>query len=120
MKDESFILHPSSISTWSGRRDSNSRPSAWKADALPTELHPLNEFQSSNFALRIEVLTDFIGNPHLKFETPWCRGQDSNLRRALARRVYSPVPLTTRPPLQISAVKLRRRAAQNPNLSYPE
>ena len=29
----------------------------------------------------------------------WCRGQDSNLRRALARRVYSPVPLTTRPPL---------------------
>src|SRR5262245_61146536 len=25
---------------WSGRRDSNSRPSAWKADALPTELHP--------------------------------------------------------------------------------
>ena len=26
---------------WSGRRDSNSRPSAWKADALPTELLPL-------------------------------------------------------------------------------
>ena len=25
---------------WSGRRDSNSRPSAWKADALPTELLP--------------------------------------------------------------------------------
>src|SRR5207248_6578642 len=31
--------------------------------------------------------------------TLWCRGEDSNLRRALARRVYSPVPLTTRPPL---------------------
>ena len=30
-----FYIH------WSGRRDSNSRPSAWKADALPTELHPL-------------------------------------------------------------------------------
>ena len=30
----------------SGRRDSNSRPSAWKADALPTELLPLgNLFQ---------------------------------------------------------------------------
>ena len=28
---------------WSGRRDSNSRPSAWKADALPTELLPLVE-----------------------------------------------------------------------------
>ena len=26
--------------TWSGRRGSNSRPSAWEADALPTELHP--------------------------------------------------------------------------------
>jgi hypothetical protein len=25
---------------WSGRRDSNSRPSAWKADALPIELLP--------------------------------------------------------------------------------
>ena len=27
---------------WSGRRDSNPRPSAWKADALPTELLPQN------------------------------------------------------------------------------
>ena len=26
--------------TWSGRRDSNSRLSAWKAEALPTELLP--------------------------------------------------------------------------------
>ena len=25
---------------WSGKRGSNSRPSAWKADALPTELLP--------------------------------------------------------------------------------
>ena len=25
----------------SGRQDSNLRPSAWKADALPTELRPL-------------------------------------------------------------------------------
>jgi hypothetical protein len=30
------------LSILSGRRDSNSRPSAWKADALPTELLPLN------------------------------------------------------------------------------
>ncbi len=28
------------ITNWSGRRDSNSRQSAWKAEALPTELHP--------------------------------------------------------------------------------
>ena len=26
--------------TWSGKRDSNPRPSAWEADALPTELFP--------------------------------------------------------------------------------
>ncbi len=26
---------------WSGKRDSNPRPSAWEADALPTELFPL-------------------------------------------------------------------------------
>ena len=26
--------------SWSGKRGSNSRPSAWKADALPTELLP--------------------------------------------------------------------------------
>ena len=25
---------------WSGKRDSNPRPSAWEADALPTELLP--------------------------------------------------------------------------------
>ena len=28
------------IKMWSGKRGSNSRPSAWKADALPTELLP--------------------------------------------------------------------------------
>jgi hypothetical protein len=28
--------------TWSGKRDSNPRPRAWKARALPTELFPLS------------------------------------------------------------------------------
>ena len=28
------------VPTWSGKRGSNPRPSAWKADALPTELLP--------------------------------------------------------------------------------
>jgi hypothetical protein len=35
----------------SGRRDSNSRPSAWKADALPTELLPPL------------MITSYISNP---------------------------------------------------------
>ena len=57
---------------WSGKRDSNPRPSAWKADALPIELFP-----------------------HLlKF---WWGGEDSNLRR-LSRQIYSLIPLTTREP----------------------
>ena len=30
---------------WSGKRDSNPRPSAWKADALPTELFPPDSIQ---------------------------------------------------------------------------
>ena len=34
-------LHRLNPYGWSGRRDSNSRHSAWKADALPTELLPL-------------------------------------------------------------------------------
>ena len=34
------------IYVWSGGRDSNSRHSAWKADALPTELPPRVELNS--------------------------------------------------------------------------
>ena len=32
------------LKLWSGRRGSNSQPSAWKADALPIELLPHCEF----------------------------------------------------------------------------
>ena|GEM_PF-7055305 len=49
----------------------------------------------------------------------WCRGQDSNLRRALARRVYSPVPLTARPPLQISALNPSQTSSAKPELVAP-
>ena|GEM_PF-2394557 len=31
---------------WSGKRGSNSRPSAWKADALPIELFPLTNYKT--------------------------------------------------------------------------
>ena len=33
------------ILVWSGKRDSNPRRSAWKADALPTELFPRIDFE---------------------------------------------------------------------------
>ena len=62
---------------WSGKRDSNPRPSAWKADALP-----LSYSRSSHLAT-----------------TRWWRGEDSNLRR-LRRQIYSLLPLTARVPLQ--------------------
>ncbi len=52
----------------------------------------MNQDAESTFILHTSALT-------LRFLPLWCRGQDSNLRRALARRVYSPVPLTARPPL---------------------
>lgn len=40
------------MKTWSGRRDSNPQPSAWKADALPIELLPL----TINFTLNVGVV----------------------------------------------------------------
>ena len=39
----------SSLLMWSGKRDSNPRPSAWEADALPTELFPRWDGKVSNF-----------------------------------------------------------------------
>ncbi len=33
-------IDPGSPRDWSGRRDSNPRPSLWQCDALPAELHP--------------------------------------------------------------------------------
>ena len=45
---------------WSGKRDSNPRPSAWKADALAAELFPLKGLPDRG---------------------EWWMGKDSNLRR---------------------------------------
>src|SRR5208282_1562194 len=53
-------LDPSRMFFWSGKRDSNPRPRAWKARALPTELFPLSPSSSLSY---------------------WWRGEDSNLRR---------------------------------------
>ena len=104
---------------WSGRRDSNSRPSAWKADALPTELHPpISRMKEEGGRMRVGTRA-----PRSSFILPtssllWCRGQDSNLRKALACRVYSPVPLTTRPPLHaLSNGCWSRRRDLNPRPS---
>ncbi len=67
----------------SGRRDSNPRRSAWKADALPTELLPQN--------------TGGLGSPPV--ETIGWRVMDSNHRRQ-CRQIYSLLPLATRATLR--------------------
>jgi hypothetical protein len=66
----------------SGRRSSNPRPSAWKADALPTELLPLNIvcYEPDHFVLfRIYIIVN-------RFK--WGE-QDSNLRRHLPADLQS-------------------------------
>ncbi len=47
----------------SGRRDSNSRPSAWKADALSTELLPLVH---RSFSEGVQALFASYGNQRRK------------------------------------------------------
>ena len=70
---------------------------------LPTELLPLSNLNGPP-GFR------FGGQPSPKirlagrsFGEGWWRGEDSNLRSPEGRWVYSPVPLTARPPLQKSA-----------------
>ena len=73
----------------SGRRDSNSRRSAWKADALPTELLPLISFVSVCGESRIRtcegVHQQIYSLPSLAaWVSPqhWSRWRDSNPRPA--------------------------------------
>ncbi len=42
-RSRSSAEHPLVFTFWSGIRDSNPRPSAWEANALPTELIPQRE-----------------------------------------------------------------------------
>ena len=42
--------------SWSGRRGSNPRPSAWKADALPTELLPHFSFLLAHCCVMLRIV----------------------------------------------------------------
>src|SRR5579871_3008561 len=89
--------------TWSGKRDSNPRPRAWKARALPTELFPpvtpFSTYQKDR-------------SPHI-IQAVWWRGEDSNLRRH-RRQIYSLLPLTAREPLHVVIQFLRIFATRKP------
>jgi hypothetical protein len=85
---------------WSGRRGSNSRHLAWKASALPTELHPhcgLPNHLHTRLTNAYRLLIHFYN---------WWRRLDSN-QRTLRERIYSPSPLTTRPPLPTEPAIMR-------------
>src|SRR5262245_46862320 len=75
---------------WSGKRDSNPRPSAWKAYALATELFPPRFVTWGD-------RTHPRGRPALTSMPKEWWGKDSNLRR-LSRQIYSLLPLTAREP----------------------
>ena len=79
---------------WSGKRDSNPRHSAWKADALPAELFPQC------------VLLNFVetGGQKTVSGEGWIR---TNVGRS--RQIYSLLPLATREPLRYVGCRFRRR-----------
>ena len=52
----------------SGKRGSNSRPSAWKADALPTELRP--HFFAEKMRKYLILLQKFVGGGGLEPPNP--------------------------------------------------
>src|SRR6056297_19414 len=72
----------------SGRRNSNPRPSAWKADALPTELLPLlSQWGGQDSNLRRRMPADLQSAPVGRFGTSpiihmLSRWRDSNPRPA--------------------------------------
>ena len=78
--------------SWSGRRGSNSRPSAWKADALSTELLPHNSGFSGIETLIVEKTPTrgFKSGPRFGSVDVWAK-MDSNHRR------YKPADLQSAP-----------------------
>ena len=73
--------------SWSGRRGSNPRPSAWKADALPTELLPQSCFKiaiSQNCSFKTKARSSSLSGS-------WWEKMDSNHRR------YKPADLQSAP-----------------------
>jgi hypothetical protein len=96
-----LLSKPSNLATqqpilWSGRRDSNPRPTAWKAVTLPTELLP---------PFKAEVRKQKWATSAFRFLTSafeWWREEGSNLRRSFDRQIYSLLLLTTQPSLRKS------------------
>jgi hypothetical protein len=127
------VPKPATYSLWSGRRGSNSRHSAWKAEALPTELLPLLRLTSSKIYQRRQQgfsrcaanfcrkkpcstcrLRLFTGVSYIQLsQFEWWWGEDLNLRRR-RRQIYSLFPLTTREPHRSQMWSQRRDSNPRP------
>ena len=94
---------------WSGRPDSNRRRSAWKADALPTELLPQFTRSAPHSSTRVED-----GGADRTRCSGW-RVVGSNHRRH-RRQIYSLLPLTARATLR----KKLHAGGDRPTRSVPE
>ena len=102
---------------WWRWQESNPRPSACKADALPVELHPQNRFHSGSPLWKLRIFTTVIwlefedynypqhvvdnqvfATPSRWHTTPiWCLRSDSN-RYAFRREILSLLWLPITPP----------------------
>ena len=100
---------------WSGKRGSNPRPSAWKADALPTELFPRDT--AKIYSVLFFCLAVLSCLQKVCRWRNWWGGEDSNLRR-LRRQIYSLFPLTTREPPQQSSSCLVPSSLSERNLLF--
>ncbi len=124
---------------WSGRRGSNSRHSAWKAEALPTELLPRTPdtlalpdacpppggMTPARFLSLTEihaisgVVVKAIPRPqrrnllHRAYLKGWWWGEDLNLRRH-RRQIYSLFPLTTREPHRFAVISVTENDGSAP------
>ena len=86
--------------SWSGRRGSNPRPTAWKAVTLPTELLPRVKQGRGIRGEGCKSPRPLVPRP---LSLPyWWREEGSNLRRSLDRQIYSLLLLTTQPSLRDS------------------
>ncbi len=76
------------IALWSGKGDSNPRPSAWEADALPTELFP------PTATAAVEPVVQPVVQPAVQPVVQWWAVQDLNLRPLPCEGSALPTELT--------------------------
>src|SRR5208337_5303514 len=73
------------VSNWSGRRESNPRPTAWKAVTLPLSYsRPAREARGENRNSKLEIRNSpkrFAEFRISSFGSSWWTGEGSNLRR---------------------------------------